>query len=328
MNKIKVTQGENIQWVDESYGIRANEEFFNDTLLPVPDLIKSRANTIFRELECLITTRFKSFVFSPVNKYSSLNIEKTDKKALLIFFHGLNGEPSVWNNHIMKFENLAKSFPEFNVDLFTPDVPKKGHCTLDDSKLVFLYEKIGAWTKKNPGKPVILFGQSNGSRIALYAETWLRERAPRTPVHLSLTASVLFGTSHIQSLKDNISLENLDTLTLGLLTPIACQELALGSSSSKNLLHRVRLPLGDNVAERYYRKYCALHDSHVNERGSSLPIFNVNGRQKNKKEKDYLIPGYGHNSLLNSVTDEQVLKAFHWINKKNNIQNSKSRYQV
>jgi hypothetical protein len=103
-------------------------------------------------------------------------------------------------------------------------------------------------------------------------------------------------------------------LTFGLMTSVVCEELALGSKSSKTLLEHARKPLEEGIAKRSYRKYSALYDSHVKEMGSSLPVL-VDGKQANKKEKDYVVIGYGHNSVVDSVTDVQVQKCYRWINK-------------
>src|SRR5207249_3025725 len=154
---------------------------------------------------------------------------KTNTKALVIFFHGLNGRPSVWNDHIHELEKLSKDHPEFAVDLFAPHLPKGGHCTLEDPEVEILFKDIREWVEKNPAKPIVMFGQSNGCRFALRLETLLREHAPQSPVQLFLTGPVLFGTSLIQRCTNIASPTLLNRLSFGLITPTACQELGLGS---------------------------------------------------------------------------------------------------
>src|SRR5262249_44275638 len=81
-----------------------------------------------------------AFLFS--ENYSTLNKAETDKNSLIVFFHGLNGRPSVWNTHVSEFERLAKNNPEFSAEMFTPQVPNKGHCALDDLKVIELFDGI------------------------------------------------------------------------------------------------------------------------------------------------------------------------------------------
>jgi hypothetical protein len=318
MNKIKIDTSDSVCWLDQAHGIRTNEQL-SSHLTHTQNAIKNKSITVFREFTYGMAALVKNFVISPLfstNKYLDLVPENTNKKGLVIFFHGLNGKPLAWNHHIAKFEKMSKDCPEFSVDIFVPLVPKKGHCALDHAEITRFNEKISEWAEKNPGKPIVIFGQSNGSRIALHTELWLREHSPKAPVQLSLTGGVLFGTTLIQKLTGRISPKILNILSFGLLTPVACQELASGSSSSKDLLNRARLPLEDHVANRYYRKYAALYDSHVKELGSSLPIL-VDGAQRGKKEKEYILPDYGHNSIINAVTDEEVQKSCRWIKKQN-----------
>lgn len=335
MNIIKILSNtantQNTHWLNKDYGIRSNEEFSKYAVSSQLGKIKNTLLTIFRESMCTIEAAIKNYILFPFfasNNYKNLTAEKTNKIALAVFFESLNGKPADWNDYISKFQTISKDVPEFDVELFAPGVPKSGHCTLEDPELKTIYEKICQWADHNPGKPIVFFGHSNGTRVSLYLEQLLRARAPKTPVYLSFAGGVLFGTSLIQAFTKKISSWLLYKFTFGFMTPIVCKELALGSASSKDLLEKARLPLNDGVAQRYYRKYSAIQDACVIEHGSSLPILNVNGTQSGKKEKDYLVPGNGHVSLLNSLVSEQVEKAFHWINKSNGVVDTKLRYRL
>lgn len=335
MNKIKISNNaistQNTLWLNKDYGIRSNEEFSKYIVSNRLGKIKNTLLTIFRESMCTIETAIKNYIlfsFFASNKYQNLTTEKTNKNALVVFFESLNGKPADWNEYIAKFQAISKDIPEFDVELFAPGVPKSGHCTLKDPELKTIYEKVCQWADHNPGKPIVFFGHSNGTRVSLHLEQLLRTRAPTTPVYLSFAGGVLFGTSLIQAFTKKISSWLLYRFTFGFMTPVVCKELALGSASSKDLVEKARLPLNDGVAQRYYRKYSAIQDACVIEHGSSLPILNVDGAQNGKNEKDYLVSGNGHVSLLNSLVSEQVEKAFHWINKCNKVVGSKARYRL
>lgn len=324
VNKIKLSQASlNPKWIDQNRGIRDNATFAG------LEKTHSKGITGLRETAYALKAFVKNILLSPLfpAKHKTLKEEKSDASGLVVLFHGLNGKPSVWNGHVQKFEELAVDFPGFCVDLFTPEIPKKGHCALDGKELSRLYCNIAQWARNNPGKPIVLFGQSNGARIALHLEVLLRKLAPSNPVHLSSTGGVFYGTSMLHKLTQKFSPQVLQKLTLGLLTPIACEELKLGGEASKNLLDRARLPLEPDVAGRYYRKYCAVHDSHVREAGSALPILSACG-EAGKVEKEYLVSGFGHNSIVDSVTEEQVAKAFHWIHGCNGEHTSKQKYAI
>ncbi len=335
MNIIKIlSNAANIQnnlWLNKDYGIRSNEEFSKYAVSGRLGKIKNTLLTIFRESVCTIETAVRNYIVFPFfasNAHKDLTAEKTNKNALAVFFESLNGKPADWDAYFSKFKAISKDVTGFDVELFAPGVPKSGHCTLQDPELKTIYEKILRWADHNPGKPIVFFGHSNGTRVSLHLEQLLRARAPKIPVYLSFAGGVLFGTSLIQAFTKKISTWLLYKFTFGFMTPVVCKELALGSASSKDLLEKARLPLDEGVAERYYRKYSAMQDACVIEHGSSLPIINVNGTQKGKKEKDYLVSGNGHVSLLNSLVEEQVEKAFHWINKCNGVVGSKVRYQL
>jgi len=301
--------------IDNDFGVRSNEEF------SIKHDLSSITSTIFHELAYVIKTGYKNFISLEKPKHFDL-VPHDGKDGLVVFFHGLNGKPSVWNNHLDLFKKLAEKNEETSLAFYTPIVPNKGHCTLTDVGIDTIVENIERWISLHPNKPVVLLGQSNGSRVALEIETRLRERAPRTPVSLSLTGPVLYGTSLINKITEKLSIDRLSKFSFGLLTPVSIKELRQGSDSSKKLLQNARKNLPEGCAERRYRMYAPVMDSHIWEKGSALPILNANNEIL-KNEKHYLVPRYGHNSIVNAFTQEQIEKSFHWIKQKNDPSFSK-----
>lgn len=305
-----------------AYGIINNIDAFTIEIQEKTSGIATKAinvlSTIYNEIIYGPKAACKSalaFLFS--ENYSMLNKAKTDKNSLIVFFHGLNGRPSVWNTHVAEFEKLAKNNPEFSAEMFTPQVPSKGHCSLDDPKVIELFDGIVEWCKNNPGKPVTLFGQSNGSRLALALEVYLRNKSPGTPVLVSSTGGAIYGSSTVEMLTKYISPKILEKISFGMITKVACEQLNYGSDSSKKLLQETRQPLGPDVAQRKYQLVGAFYDSHLLTPASSLPILNPN-EEENKVEKHYLATGYGHNSVVNACTDKQVKTVFNWMSKLTN----------
>lgn len=304
-----------------SYGIIENIDVFKSDI--------QKKTSIARKVINLFSTMYNEIIYGPKaacksalgslfsENYSTLNKSETNKKSLIVFFHGLNGRPSVWNTHIAEFERLAKNNPEFSAEMFAPQVPSKGHCALNDPRVIELFDGIVEWCKNNPGKPVTLFGQSNGSRLTLALEVYLRDKCPGTPVLVSSTGGALYGSSTLEMLTKYISPQLLEKITFGAVTKVACEQLNYGSESSKKLLNEVRQPLGAAVAQRKYQLFGAFYDSHLLNPASSLPILNPNEEEK-KVVKHYLVTSYGHNSIVNACTEKQVKAVFNWTSELTN----------
>src|SRR5262249_15192785 len=148
-----------------------------------------------------------------------------------------------------------------------PPIPARGHCPLDDQRLIEIFKKIEAWARTNPGLPVLLYGHSNGARLALVQEYRLREQAPTTPVHVTLIAGAIQGSHVIKILK------KIMPILFGFLTVIACRQLELDSATNRELLSNVREPLETGVAIRQYDKYASLNDPLVHKT-SALTTLN------------------------------------------------------
>lgn len=292
---------ESTVWIDKDHGIRANSEFIKSDS-SVVDKAQEISAAVFNEVSFLADAskiRLKSWWNN--NKYpqfeDSTPLGKANSRGLAILFHGINSHPSLWQNYTEELKKLG-------LDVFVPNVPNCGHCYTDSPECKTLLERIVTWTRENSG-PIFLFGNSNGSRFAVRFETWLRERAPKTPVYVSLTAGVLYGSSRINQLTSIASPEKLNVVTRGSITPILCEELTLGNDHAKALLAEVRKPLGEGVASREYVMHASVHDTHVPDVGSSLPILNPT-KQEAFVERHYLVNHCSHMAILAKVKDDQI----------------------
>lgn len=232
--------------------------------------------------------------------------DKAKKIGLVVLFHGLNGQPSLWNGHVC--ELLKHS----GVDLFVPEVPEAGHTRLADTASKVLLRRIVDWTKRNPGLPVALCGQSNGSRYPILFEPKLRKKAPTTPVHVSLTAGVVYGTSTVDLANTLVQTDLYPHRSFGKLSRANCKELAFGNDIARKQIRDVRKPLAPGVACRDYVMYSPIHDVLVPDTGSGLPILVLKG-QKSKQEKHYIVTNYGHNAMVTALAERQIEYIVTWM---------------
>lgn len=328
--KIKIDNNAEVKWTSEEYGVRANESLTPHKQLGLLETVKNISLTVLREVAYMTTTPLKNKIqkaFKFYEKYTDLNTGPSEKKALAVCLHGLNCTTENWDDHINQLEQLSEDFPEFSADIFAPNIPEKGHCTFEDEGLKKIYQKILTWAENNEGKPIVIYGHSNGSRIGLKLETLLRATAPTSPVHLSIVAGVVYGTSAIDKAELVLSQNNIKRMTRGKITPVACENLKRESEPSKAILTEALKPLESDVAKRYFRKYAAAYDTYVHETGSSLPMLNPHGDNR-IKEKDFIITDEGHNSIVSGARRDQVARSFHWINKCNGIKDTKKQFQI
>jgi hypothetical protein len=312
---------QNTIWVSKEFGIRSRDEFVRRAGRSWGETTLDVASTQIRGVGYAVlacSKRYDSYknshVFPRFDDTTPLgSSEKTEKVGLAILFHGLNGQPSLWDDHIA----LLQNYPA--LDLFAPEVPDAGHRSLTDQTSQVLLQRIVDWTNKNPGKPVAFFGQSNGTRFALLFETWLRVHTPKTPVHVSLTTGVLFGTSSVDMINTVLKTIQSTAFTFGHLSQVNCAELAFGSDTARKLVGDARKSLDDGVAERDYVMYSSMHDVGVPDIGSGLPLLVCEG-QTSKSERHYLVTNYGHNAIVTALAQKQVDDCMKWMNKfRNNL---------
>lgn len=304
---------QNTRWISQEFGIRKRKEFLryeNYTVIEkVQDFFSTQlhgADYTLSSAKKRLDSKLHPIQFAQFDDKTPIGkTDKVEKMGLAILFHGLNGQANLWDEHVALF----KKHPE--VDVLAPEVPDEGHQSLFDTTTTALLGRIVDWTKDNPGKPIALFGQSNGTRFALLFEILLRENAPKSPVHVSLTSGVLYGTILIQIANA--------TCSFNLVSPINRKELALGSPTPKELVGEARKPLPEGVAERDYVMYAPKHDVLVPNTGSALPILVCDG-QKLKKEKHYLVTNYGHNALVKGLdlSQKQIADCISWMKIQNN----------
>lgn len=294
-------------WKNKQFGIRADNEFARYESRSNMSQILDYVSVCFHALKYTMEAGYKRFDSiintKQISKFDDKeSIGKTGSIALVILFHGLHGQSSVWDNHITKLNDYPA------IDVIAPEIPEAGQSDINSESFNCLLDRIIDWTKRNPFKPIVLFGQSNGSRVAAHYEILLREKAPSTPVLVSLTAAVLFGSVIINTFK-------LDTLYSLISDKYNIyDDLNYGNEKAKNLLDELRKPIKEHVAPRHYSMYAPYHDHHVHSLGSALPIISPD-KQPTKTEDHYVIYSYGHNATPTGIFPIQIDECIKWISK-------------
>ncbi len=217
---------------------------------------------------------------------------KTGSEGLIVLLHGLFNDPAAWYAQLTILQKHA------TIDIFAPIVPKRGVCSLEEAAQPILPTLVD-YAKTHPGKPFCLIGVSNGSRIAMWLETKLRDAAPLSPVFVSTIAGIHFGSSRIDLL-DNWGIARY-------LSPKELrEELKYGSVKARALLEEVKAPLPLGCAPRGYEFYASTEDLSIPEMDSSLPKLG-------KGEQFYVLHGESHESIVAAVAAQQIESCLQWV---------------
>lgn len=217
---------------------------------------------------------------------------KAGSEGLVVLIHGLNNSSSSWYSQLSLLSQHDK------IDVFAPEVFKRGRCSLDEA-VDSILPPILDYTRKNPKKPVCLLGTSNGGRITAQVETVFRQKSPSTPIMVSNIAGVHFGSQRMNLL---------EKLGLGkwLYPAVLRQELQYGSPKAKELLSQINEPLPDGCAARAYEFYATTEDLTI-DLDSSLPkIINL-------ERKYHMIHAHSHGSIVTGVAERQIHSCCQWI---------------
>jgi hypothetical protein len=174
-----------------------------------------------------------------------------------------------------------------------PYVPHRGNCSLKEAAEPIL-AMVEDYIEKNPGKPVILIGTSNGGRIAAYIETKLRHL--NVAIRVAGIAGAFFGSTQMNLLK-----------TLGIaplfLKSVVIEELEAASLTARQLIEEMRRPVV--VGKRSYEFYATANDLYIPNFSFCFP--------KLAGAKYHLLKGYDHVSLAGRVCRQELKRSFAWM---------------
>lgn len=96
------------------------------------------------------------------------NKQEGPSDGLFFFIHGYDGKPQRWYDYLLDAQSKAPGAHHL-----VPHVPHKGNCPLEEAGKPLL-EVVQNYVHKHPGKPLYLFGFSNGTRLVTYIEAHLQ----------------------------------------------------------------------------------------------------------------------------------------------------------
>lgn len=208
------------------------------------------------------------------------------KKRLVVCIHGLNNNPSQFNTIISQLQKKDLS----ETDIYVPAVLARGNAELDDmAKPIF--DKIARWAKLIGAKELILVGISNGARIARALEVALLQSENRGNIQKMRVISIV-GAGRGSTLAN---LANQMGLSCVMSEPIS-REMPTDSERSVKLHQEWTAAL--NHAPELERDYTFIASPH----DWQVPNFSATLSEVAQHKARYaLVPGHGHNSIVDAV---------------------------
>jgi len=121
--------------------------------------------------------------------------EARENQGLILFIHGWKGLPHNWHEYLIKIKRDRLGFC-----CLAPHVISEGNCSLEEAAKPLL-AIVKDYAVKNPCKPIVLIGTSNGGRIAMHLESQLAvEDLDGRCFSLVSLAGVHYGTKFVDYL--------------------------------------------------------------------------------------------------------------------------------
>lgn len=208
------------------------------------------------------------------------------KKRLTVCIHGLNNNPSQFKKIVDEMQKRDLS----EMDIFIPRVLQKGNAKLDEM-VKPIFEEIAKWAQTPGNKELILVGISNGGRISRAIEAELTKSESCKNIKKLRVISVVGANQ-------GSSLVNL-AKKLGLAW-LMSKNIAEEMSTDSKRITQLNKDWSDGLENspeliRDYTFIASPHDWQVPNYNSTLPEV------YNQKVKYALIPGHGHNSIVNAI---------------------------
>ena len=221
-----------------------------------------------------------------------------DSTAASFFIHGVHGVPQIWTDHI---KNIVKEHPKMDIRAFY--VPKKGDCGVNVA-ICDIVKVIRSYHAAHPGRPIAVYGVSNGARALLHIDKAL-EDLNETPILFQSIA----GPHHGSYMMDLVSQIGLTFL----FSKESVDELQLENQKSKDIIDYLRKRKFNPL--RAYDFYATECDAHVrasligNIHMVSLPILA-------KGETHILLKGdkmAGHSNIVEEICSMQLDRMKRWL---------------
>jgi len=277
-----------IDYVKQQQGTGLSTDFDKRTRF---EKIVDATLAVFREIRTMVSAIFnRLFQHHPSHTLGKEITWKQDSEGLFVMIHGLFSHPADWKHQAAELKNRK-------FDLFVPFVPKGGDCSLEDSAGPIL-PYLQDYAMKHPGKPICILGHSNGGRIVASLENSMREKAPKTPIKVSIIAGIPFGT--------DLKLWKALRVDKWLLSKAWFKEADYHSPTAQAMLKQAKKPVEKGMGERDYEFYATTSDLIVSNLACSLPTIG-------KGERHFVVHGEGHFSIIKKVASRQMASCMEWM---------------
>lgn len=279
-----------LQPVSEIHGVK----FFNNTPSCISHFEKmhwtKKAISLIQSFGTLLIYALNkiSLVFyrvdAQMDSLTNAKVKGLSKKRLVVCIHGLNNNPTQFKK--ITDEMQKKDLSE--TDIFVPHVLQKGNAKLDEM-VKPISEEIASWAKTSGEKELVLVGISNGGRIARAIEAEIAKSAS------SRSIKKLHFVSIVGACKGSSLVNLANKLGLSCLMSKNISEEMPTTSKRNQQLNKDWMNGLSIGPTREYTFIASPHDWLVTNYDSSLMEVGE------KKARYTIVPGHGHNSIVNAV---------------------------
>ena len=259
----------------------------NSIVPPVALRVIGLANDIL-----FIVGKFFFNLFHP-REYSEEIVENGGgEKALVVLLHGLNSNSAHMG---ISRRALEHRFGQ-SLAYFQPRIYRRGNCKLDEATEK-VTQMVRQWAMKNPDKPIVFTGVSNGARISALAASQLKcLDGLSNPMKVHAAAGPFFGTHTVRPpLPSRIVKVWQWMLRTPLFKKISkefIEEMTWGGSQCRHLINEMKSGARAGVEFSFY-----------SSRGDTMVRSAVSAFPKEVQGASYRMFTYqGHSSIIKAVT--------------------------
>jgi hypothetical protein len=258
----------------------------------------SKTIGLIKDLFYVISTLFSRITHR--NNYVTNKIpeDNVNSGGLCVLLHGLNGHPSSMDCVRDELEEKL----EKPVTFYQPFVEKRGNCSIEDSSDK-IYKLVVEWGEKNPEKPIIFCGVSNGARMSAYIATKLKtDPSLANPIKVNSIAGPFFGSKMVN--QPDLSERGQSIWKWLMRNPMRYSkaifdELSWGNEKAKKIIDDMRPVANEKMMS--FDFYGTWGDSKVTSFTSSLPR-DINGGSY------YVFKYEGHSSIVKASRAQIAIK--------------------
>lgn len=281
MNLQPISEIQGVKFFDNAFSCISHFEKIHWTKKAI-SLIQSFGTLFIYALNKISLVLYR--VDAQMDPLTNASIKSLSKKRLVVCVHGLNNNPTQFKKIVDEMQKKELS----ETDIFIPRVVQKGNAKLDEM-VKPIFEEIAKWAKTSDEKELVLVGISNGGRIARAIEAEIAKSGSNANIKKLRFISIV-GACKGSSLVNFANKVGLSWL----MSKNISEEMPTHSNRNQRLDQDWVEGLS-NGPTREYTFIASPHDWQVTNYDSSLMTVD-------KKNARYaIVPGHGHNSIVNAV---------------------------